>query len=85
MADSADSDLRKVSSIEFRSEYCRFRKRITALNIGKIASFMVSLFSVLRVWIVVRKTQNHAMLDNHKQNKLDSLNSLVYADKKFQV
>ena len=49
MADSADSDLRKVRSIEFRAEYCRIRKRITTLNIGKIASFIVSLFSVLRV------------------------------------
>ena len=49
MADSADSDLRKVSSIEIRSEYCRIRKRITRLNIGKIARFIVSLFSVLKV------------------------------------
>ena len=49
MADPANNNLVKVSSISFCSEYCRFRERIERMNRRKVASFVFSLFSVLTV------------------------------------
>ena len=43
------------------------------MDSGKVASFIVLLFSVLTESIVGGKTQHHAMLENHnRKNKLDS-------------
>ena len=51
------------------------------MNGRKVASFIVSLYSVLTESIVGWKTQHHAMLKNHnRKNKLDSY---FYGDKKF--
>ena len=46
MADSSDSDLEKVSSTLFSSEYCHICKRIEKMNRGKVVNFNVLLFCV---------------------------------------
>ena len=52
------------------------------MDSGKVASFIVSLYSVLTESIAGRKTQHHAILENHnRKNKLDSY---FYGDKKFK-